>query len=181
MSMGEKPWDTLVPATESPPPECGGGVSAGETQQCGGINFIDKGDPAYDANQAYTSSEYFVIHAHGFEKDPTHVTTRVSGGTKLTVQEVGNAVLRSSWNRRQTIQAMICYGTLGGQNSFDNQLAIYLSLNTGEPVSFIGSSSLTYAERYHIGDFYFGGPSGGPSGWQTTTVNPPRPVWMTDQ
>jgi hypothetical protein len=138
------------------------------------VNLISASDPAYEPNNQYNNPQYFTFSAHGDPNDPNHAYTQSTNGQPLSVQDVGNAILQSNWDRTQPLQSLICEGMKGGTSSFDAQVAQFLANTIQAPVTMQGSSGDVSAERYRLlgTSFNFGGSDPGPGGWQTITAKP---------
>lgn len=145
----------------------------------GMLDFMS--DPAVVA-QGWRDDSYFAILAHG---DPNAHYAVSTGKKDLTVEQVANAILQShaqflagqgGWDGKKPIKSIICYGSLGGNGSFNAQVAQRLAEALGHSVTIRGSTHL-------IG---FSGNGYGSSatpltvpgfGWTNTTAYPNSQAW----
>jgi hypothetical protein len=138
------------------------------------INFMDITDPGHHRNDVYEDGRYFTIGGHGDANDPNYLLTKAKDGTPIYIPAVGDAILdpKNGWDRKKPIQALVCHGSKGGDDSFAGKLAQYLADRTGSAVTIISSPD-NIAVGYNTIDYLFGGHSDpGPGGWQTIIKRP---------
>ena len=131
-------------------------------------------DLTYPANEAYNPPGVFSYAGHGNEYDPNSLYATHSAETGVSPQFVGDYIMNHGWDQKQTIVAVQCFGTKGGDNSFVAQLAQYLANKTNKTVNIVGSPDEVLPERWHIigTSIYTGGADPGPDGWQLITRTP---------
>jgi RHS repeat-associated protein len=138
-------------------------------------NFMDKKDPMYSPNNEYNNHKYWTITAHGSPDDQNNAYTMKENGRPLSIQEIGDSILKSSWNRKQPIQSLICYGTKGGNNSLDAKIAQYLADRIHTSVTIIGSPNEVWLYENKLIKWLTGGgisADPGSTGWQTISESP---------
>lgn len=141
------------------------------------VNLISPNDTAYTVNDVFNNPDYWTVGAHGSPFNPNRVFDlgeRTPGlPLHFSVEYVGQEILRSGWDRKKPIQAVICYGTKGGDQSFVSQLAQYLANQIGAPVSILGTPDDVKVGVKNNWDRWFGSGYANPvGGWELITKYP---------
>ncbi len=140
------------------------------------LNLDDPSDAAAPYAAQYNTWFYFSVAAHGADWDPNHVWTKSNDPNEqgMTVQQVGDKIIAAGWKPGTPIEADICFGTKGGNNSFDQQLAQYLANKSGSDVKITGSNDEVTWVPHSFLFWSWVGSDPGASGWQTVTASPAK-------